>query len=126
MTKWFDYSFYRFYDWYSKRDPHPMLYAVGLTSVYQIFLFFATYIALDLIYAFNFEHLKFVALIPAGALLVFNSIRYRDRVRVLRLKFHDEEKRLKRYKGILLITTLLLVLVIPILLGFLKHNLKII
>ena len=134
MIKWFDYFYYRVYQWYEKRDPHPKAYASGAVSLFQSFLLLNTFLCFEYLLKINSKDFignnygKVMAAVVILILIVINFFRYdhASRYDELRLIYASEEASKRESKGRICIVLFTAALIIPFVYGFLKHSLKVI
>ena len=127
MVRLFDYVFYRVYKFYQKRDSTPQIYASGVLSVMQFFLLLCIVAIIRLFFDFPIPPKYYI--IPISVLLIgINWYRYeRDfDFKELETLWAAETDDQKRQRGWLLVVSLISFILFPILVGILKHNLKVI
>lgn len=127
MIKIFDYLFYRTYSFYKKkRDSTPVFMGCSVLTV----LIFATLLSLSFIIEILFKtpELKvekyFIAIILLGMLyLIYRRYNKSQTVEELASRYKDEKISIKKLRGWLFVFYLILVLLIPISIGYMRHNL---
>lgn len=127
MTSLFDYIFYRVYKFYQKRDGTPAIYASGVLSVMQFFLLLSTLAIVRLLVDFPIPQKYFI--IPIILLLIgINWFRYEQNFDFKKLdsRWGEENGNQRKRRGWLLVVSLISLILFPILIGVLKHNLGII
>ena len=129
--RWFDYLYYRTYKWYEPRDAHPWIYGRSLTTLIQTVLVLDTFLLLREIFTIrplSSLLLKAAILITFVFLFVVNHIRYSFTQNIEKLDdcFGKEGLEEKKKNGYLLVVSLLVLILIPVVIGILKHNLNII
>ncbi len=127
MKSLFDYIFYRVYRAYKKRDAAPEIYATNVLSLMQFFAVAAVFIALQLFLDFPFPSTGFFAVIILS-LLGINWYLYGFRVDVNKFenRWGTEEVDKRKIRGWLVVVSLIALIMFPIVLGILKHNLGLI
>ncbi len=124
MMNLFDYIFYRVYKFYQKRDGTPAIYASGVLTLMQFFLLLSILAAIRLIIDFPIPQKYFN--IPIIILLLgINWYRYEREfdIRKLESKWGKEDSTIRKRRGLLLVVSLISLILFPILIGVLKHNL---
>src|SRR5690554_6331616 len=125
--KLFDYLFYRVYSFYKrKRDKNPDWMGALVISL-SLFLTLLSIVTLSTTVS-NIEinnNVKPLALLLMIVIFVPIWIRYskEDFIQGLVTFYKDEEVSIKRLRGWLFISYLILVLLIPISIGYMRHNL---
>lgn len=124
----FDYIFYRLYKFYiGQGSSITHTYAAGLVSVLQFFSLL-TIVAL-LSFIVNIDLLnKYYSLFVIIPLMVYNWYRYeRDfNIEKYESRWRDEPKPERRKKGWLIVAYFAVVVLIPVSIGVLRHNLGLI
>ena len=127
IMKLFDYLFYRVYSFYKrKRDKNPDWMGALVISL-SLFLTLLSIVTLSTTVS-NIEinnNVKPLALLLMIVIFVPIWIRYskEDFIQGLVTFYKDEEVSIKRLRGWLFISYLILVLLIPISIGYMRHNL---
>jgi len=127
MINLFDYIFYRVYKFYQKRDGTPAIYASAVLSVMQFFLLLSTLALIRLFIDFPIPQKYFV--IPIILLIIgINWFRYeRDfDFKKLEVKWGEENSSQRKQRGWLIVVSLISLILFPIMIGVLKHNLNLI
>lgn len=127
MTNLFDYIFYRVYKAYQKRDGTPAIYASGVLSVMQFFSLLSILAIIRLFIDFPIPQKFFI--LPIILLLIgINWFRYeRDfDFKKLEAKWGEENSSQRKQRGWLIVVSLITLILFPILIGVLKHNLGVI
>jgi len=127
MINLFDYIFYRVYKAYQKRDGTPAIYASGVLSVMQFFSLLSMLAIIRLFIDFPIPHKFFI--LPIILLLIgINWFRYeRDfDFKKLEVKWGEENSSQRKGRGWLIVVSLISLILFPILIGVLKHNLGVI
>lgn len=127
MINLFDYIFYRVYKFYQKRDGTPAIYASGVLSVMQFFLLLSTLALVRLLVDFPIPQKYFI--IPIILLLIgINWFRYEQNFDFKKLdsRWGEEDSNQRKRRGWLLVVSLISLILFPILIGVLKHNLGLI
>lgn len=127
MINLFDYIFYRVYKAYQKRDDTPAIYASGVLSVMQFFSLLSILAIIRLLIDFPIPQKYFI--LPIILLLIgINWFRYeRDfDFKKLEAKWGEENSSQRKRRGWLLVISLISLILFPILIGVLKHNLEVI
>ena len=123
----FDYIFYRTYMYYRhRRDSGAASAASSVVSLFQCFLIIDCFIIVRVFYEYPIPSTfnKFWALafiIPIG---IFNWKRYEKSLdrKHLRKQWNEEDKQRKMFYGRLIMTALVILLLIPVLYGVIRHN----
>ena len=126
MNKIIDYCFFRVYSFYkNKKDSTPILMACLVLSLFT----FSTLLSINILFEivanknhFIFE--KYIIVITLLSILVFYYRRYTD-IRVLNKLielYKNESKQIKKIRGWYLVFTLLVVIFLPVFLGYMKRN----
>jgi hypothetical protein len=126
MIDLFDYIFYRVYKFYQKRDSTPAIYASAVLSLMQFFSLLSILAIVRLFYDFPIPQKYFI--IPIILILIgINWFRYeRDfDFKKLEGRWREENCRQRRQKGWLIVVSLITIVLFPILIGVLKHNLNV-
>lgn len=119
-----DYIFYRVYKAYQKRDNAPAIYASGVLSVMQFFSLLSILAIIRLFVDFPIPQKYFI--IPIILLLIgMNWFRYeRDfDFKNLEAKWGEENSSQRKQRGWVIVGSLIFLILFPILIGVLKHNL---
>jgi len=127
MINLFDYIFYRVYKFYQKRDGTPAIYASAVLSAMQFFLLLSTLALIRLFIDFPIPQKYFV--IPIILLIIgINWFRYeRDfDFKKLEVKWGEENSSQRKQRGWLIVVSLISLILFPIMIGVLKHNLNLI
>lgn len=125
----YDYLFYRIYSFYKrKRDSTPVLMGCLVLMV----LAFLTFLSLSKIFEIAFKIPKFrmgkyviVIFLLSFLYLLFRRYKNTEVIKSLETKFQNEALNTRVLRGWLFIGYLILVLLIPIGIGFIQHNLGI-
>lgn len=123
----FDYLFYRIYSFYkSKRDSTPIWMATLVLSVMLCFTLLAIATLLSIVLSFQFNNnSKLLMAIPliSFPLIIWKKYSKFDIIQDLISHYKDEKLSRKRVRGWLFILYLILVMLIPISIGYMRHNL---
>lgn len=125
--KLFDYIFYRIAAFYKKRkDLTPENAAALIVSVLQFFLIFDLFILVRIFHEYSIPpgFNKFWALPLIITLGIINWYRFEknSRFKDLREIWKDEDEFQKRKRGILIVSTLVALLLIPVIYGLVRQN----
>ena len=127
MINIFDYTFYRIMIFYKKKGNQIAdTFASGAITIIQCFIILDLLILVRIIYEYaipdNFN--KFWLIPLAITFMLFNWYRYEkgNLYLELRKKWKDERIDQKRKRGRLIIVTIIVILLIPILYGVIRHN----
>ena len=131
MMKIFDYIFYRVFMYYlHKKDSTTQMTASIVLSLIQLFLLLDIFVIVRIIYEYpipeNFN--KFWALPLIIVVFTFNWLKYvknKDRLetkKLLRIKWENEELTIKKKRGFLVLTLIMIVISMPIIYGIVRHN----
>ncbi|AKQ44910.1 hypothetical protein TH63_03565 [Rufibacter radiotolerans] len=125
MEELFDYIFYRVYKAYQKRDSTPEIYAAGVLSLMQFFFLLCILVFIGLFVEFPIPH-KYYALPFIILILGINWFKYERNfnVKELELKWGKEDRSIRKRRGWLLVLCLISLILFPIVIGVLKHNLN--
>jgi len=123
----FDYIFYRTYMYYRrKRDSGAASAASSVVSLFQCFFVIDIFVIVRVFYEYsipsNFNKFWGLALfIPIG---IFNWKRYEKNLdsKQLRKRWNEEDKKEKIVYGRLIVTILIILLLVPVLYGVIRHN----
>jgi len=123
----FDYIFYRTYMYYRrKREIAAESFASSVVSVFQCFLIIDSFVVVRVFYEYPFpsnfnKYWALVFIIPIG---IFNWKRYEKTLdrKHLRKRWNEEDKQQKIFYGRLIVTTLAILLLIPVMYGLIRHN----
>ena len=127
MINLFDYIFYRVYKAYQKRDDTPAIYASAVLSVMQFFSLLSILAIIRLFIDFPIPQKYFI--LPIILLLIgINWFRYERDFDFKRLeaKWAEENSSQRKQRGWLIVVSLISLILFPILIGVLKHNLGVI
>ncbi|MBL7876255.1 MAG: hypothetical protein JNL53_11365 [Cyclobacteriaceae bacterium] len=127
MINLFDYIFYRVYKAYKKRDDTPAIYASAVLSVMQFFSLLSILAIIRLLIDFPIPQKYFI--LPIILILIgINWFRYERGFDVKKLeeKWCEEDSSQRKLRGWLLVVSLIFLILFPILIGVLKHNLGVI
>ena len=127
MTSLFDYIFYRVYKFYQKRDGTPAIYASAVLSVMQFFSLLSMLAIVRLWLSFPIPQKYFI--IPVILLLIgINWFRYEQNLdfKTLEARWGEEDSDKRNRRGWFLVVSLTFVILLPILIGILKHNMQVI
>lgn len=112
----FDYIYYRLAKLYFKTDDKNSIAPIALITLTQIFIcidLFSLFFSGILSKAFNKPTLglsKFLYVIMAFILLIYNYRRYKDKFNSFNERWNEESKRLKIIKGIMILMFITLVI----------------
>ena len=124
--KLFDYFFYRTYCFYKKKkDAIPIWSGCGVLTVLTVLSLFSFVIFISISFKIDIYLNKIVLLCISILSLFLFWRRYGkiDYVKELEQRYKDEEVGIKRLRGWLFVLYLILVLLIPISIGYMRHNL---
>ncbi|GEM_PF-1381441 len=126
--KLFDYLFFRVYNFYKKKkDSTPIFMGCLVLSVCVCFSVLSIIVLLSVGFGINFENM----LMPVMVLLlilfpVLFGLRYSKTESInskLIERFENENSKSRFLKGFLFVSYLILVILIPISVGYMRHNL---
>lgn len=123
--KLLDYTFYRIYQVYKKKDSNPIFMGCLVLSLLLCLTSLSVLVAIQLILKMELRVPKlFLALIMLAFTWLFWR-RFKNHERLLSLdeKYKAEEARKKAWNGLFIVGYIFIVLLMPILYGVLKHNL---
>jgi len=126
MNNLFNYIFYRVFKAYQKKDSNPEIYASGVLTLMQFLVLIDLMFTLQLFYDFEIPS-KFV-FIPILILLIgINWLKYERNFdfKMLDARWVAEDNTQRRRRGWLIVMSLISLILFPILIGVLKHNLGI-
>ena len=115
------------YKAYQKRDGTPEIYAAGVLTLMQFLALIDTMFVVQLFYNFSIPS-KFV-FIPLLILLIgINWFKYERNFdfKKLEAKWAEENSSQRKQRGWLIVVSLISLILFPILIGVLKHNLGVI
>ena len=123
--KLLDYTFYRIYQVYKKKDSNPIFMGCLVLSLLLCLTSLFVLVAIQLILKME---LRVPKLFLAPIMLAFTWLfwrRFKNDERLLSLdeKHKAEEARKRAWNGLFIVGYIFIVLLIPILYGVLKHNL---
>lgn len=126
--KSFDYIFYRVSDYYKKkRDSSAEITGALIVSLLQLFSILDIFIFVRVFWEFlipdNFTKYWALPLIILLALMNWNKYVKQKKYREYRKKWKDEPVIKRRNNGWKLVMYLLILMLIPVLYGFIRHNL---
>jgi undecaprenyl pyrophosphate phosphatase UppP len=126
MYKIIDYVFFRVYNFYkNKKDSTPILMACLVLSLFP----FSTLLSINILFEivaknnhFIFE--KYIIVIALLSVLFFYYRRYTNITVLNKLieLYKNESKHIKNIRGWYLVLTLLVVIFLPVFLGYIKRN----
>ena len=124
MKNLFDYIFYRVYRAYKKRDGAPEIYATNVLSLMQFFSVVAVFISFEFFLDFPFPSTGFFVVLILS-LIGINWYLYGFRVDVSKFesRWGTEEVDKRKRRGWLVVVSLVALIMFPIVLGILRHNL---
>ncbi|UII31968.1 hypothetical protein LVD17_27145 [Fulvivirga ulvae] len=124
MMKIFDYIFYRVYNFYARKDKNPDTYASGIVSVVQFFTLLSLLAAIRLVHEFPIPG-KYIVILVILVLMVVNWFRYEksENYKQFSERWEGKERAKRRKRGWFIILYLIGVILFPIGIGILKHNL---
>ncbi len=127
MKKLFDYVFYRVYKAYKKKDSTPEIYATNILALMQFFLLLSALAIIRMFFDFTLPNRIFIILIIIF-LLGVNWYQYGFRVDVKKFEgqWGEEDNTQRKQRGWLIVVSLISLILFPILIGVLKHNLGVI
>ena len=121
-----DYIYYRIYYWYrSFNDPVSKETAIILVSLMVFFILFDVYVILDTIFFYYQNISKWVAVPVLLFSFIFFYYRYTKIIKIdtcVKL-WGKEEKLSKKRNGYLIFIFILTIILLPMIIGFLRHNL---
>ncbi len=123
-----DYIFYRIYTAYkNKKDSTPIFMACSVLALCTSCSILDAYVLLGLLIRVDLPVNKIViAFISLGSLyLYFNHYKSAELVAELIERFKDENLHTRIARGYIIVTSIILLLLIPLLKGFIQHNLGI-
>jgi ABC-type dipeptide/oligopeptide/nickel transport system permease subunit len=113
-----------------KKDSTTQMTASIVLSLIQLFLLLDIFVIVRIIYEYpipeNFN--KFWALPLIIVVFTFNWLKYvknKDRLetkKLLRIKWENEELTIKKKRGFLVLTLIMIVISMPIIYGIVRHN----
>jgi len=122
-----DYFFYRIYQFYkTNKESTPVFMGCMVMSVTMFASLMSCAVILEILFRKDFRLNKFIAvpIILALTYMLYKRFANKHVVDALTKKYKDEEKVKKRRRGYVVFLYLIIVICIPILFGFLKHNLQ--
>jgi len=127
MINFFDKTFYLIYRQYEKwGENSPYDFAVGILTVFQVFLTYDFLVILSFIDLFpkKIESAKYLGLIIAIILYLYNQSQYNKEHTVIIRKYDEISKTKNNNIRNKLITYLIIILsiIFPIIIGILRHN----
>lgn len=127
MKELFDYVFYRVYRAYKKRDSNPEIYAANTLSLMQFLVLIDLMFLLQLFFHFDVPS-KFLFIPLLLVIIGINWYVYEHNVDLKKFeaKWGGEEINQRKRNGWLILISLILLVLFPILIGVLKHNLEVI
>jgi hypothetical protein len=127
MKELFDYVFFRVYMAYRKRDSNPEIYAANTLSLMQFLVVIDLMFLLQLFLDFDVPS-KFFFIPVLLVIIGINWYVYEHNVDVKKfeVQWGAEDIGQRKRRGWLIMISLILLVVFPILVGVLKHNLGII
>jgi energy-coupling factor transporter transmembrane protein EcfT len=125
--RFFNYSYYRFCDFYKKRkDSSAEMTGAILVSVFQCFIIIDSFILVRIIWEYPIpeKFSKFWFLLIYAVILLFNWNAYvkKKKYREYKKIWKDDEKVQRRKKGLNVVLSLIISILIPILYGLIRHN----
>lgn len=125
MTELFDYVFYRVYTAYKRRDSNPEIYAANTLSLMQFLVVIDLMFIFQLVLKFDVPS-KFFFIPLLLVIIGINWYVYEHKVDVKKFEaqWKEEDINKRKCRGWLIVASLILLVLFPILVGVLKHNLR--
>lgn len=128
IMKFFDYSYYRFSDFYKKkRDSSSEMTGAIILATLQSFVIIDLLLVVEIFLEYSILNKisKLWFLLLYFNVVLLNWIKYVKprKYRVYRKQWEDEPTYKRRRNGVALILCLIISIIIPILYGFIKYNL---
>src|SRR5690349_3756822 len=127
MKELFDYVFYRVYSAYKKRDSNPEIYAANTLSLMQFLVLIDLMFLLELFFHFDVPS-KFLFIPLLLVIIGINWYMYEQKVDLKKFeaKWSGEEINRRKRNGWLILISVILLVLFPIVIGVLRHNLELI
>jgi hypothetical protein len=127
MKRLFDYIFYRVYRAYKRRDSNPEIYATNVLALLQFFLLLSAMAIVRFFFDFPNPN-KFIVISTLFLLIGINWYQYGFRVdaRKFEVEWGEEGENQRKRRGWLIVVSLVGSILLPIVVGVLRHNLGLI
>jgi hypothetical protein len=127
MIRISDYLFYRFCKFYIGDRQIIISYSSGLVSAVQFFTLLSIFALITLFVDFKLTD-KWLFAPPFLVIIILNWYRYEYKIDPgeFESKWNDEEKGKRKLKGYLIVAYTIFVVLFPMVIGYLRHNLGLI